>query len=127
MLPVALTCPLWWVARLTTRVLTSLAVVAALALGAGPASAAAPTSHPGVTSSVTAGSHPSAASSVRVVSGAGAAEEALPAWSLDAQPTLPEGLGAAATAALPVRLAGPDRRSLVDASSGRTPRGPPGR
>ncbi|GAA2186306.1 hypothetical protein [Micromonospora lupini] len=34
MLPVALTCPLWWVARWATRVLTSLAVIAALALGA---------------------------------------------------------------------------------------------
>ncbi|MEV7330489.1 hypothetical protein [Micromonospora sp. NPDC093244] len=46
MLPVALTCPLWWVARWATRVLTSLAVVAALALGAGasPASAGSPTS-----------------------------------------------------------------------------------
>ncbi|MFC4016529.1 hypothetical protein ACFOW4_00990 [Micromonospora sp. GCM10011542] len=39
--PVALTCPLWWVARWATRLLTSLAVLAALALGAG-ASAAAP-------------------------------------------------------------------------------------
>ncbi|MGV9212387.1 hypothetical protein ACTFTM_11055 [Micromonospora sp. RB23] len=37
--PVALTCPLWWVARWATRVLTSLAVLA-LALGAAPASAA---------------------------------------------------------------------------------------
>ncbi|WP_130400114.1 hypothetical protein [Micromonospora violae] len=45
MLPVAFTCPLWWVARWATRVLTSLAVVAALALGAGPATAA--TSTPG--------------------------------------------------------------------------------
>jgi hypothetical protein len=34
-LPVALTCPLWWVARWATRVLTSLAVLA-LALGAAP-------------------------------------------------------------------------------------------
>ncbi|RLP94487.1 hypothetical protein [Micromonospora sp. CV4] len=44
MLPVALTCPLWWVARWATRMLTSLAVVAALALGSGasPASAASP-------------------------------------------------------------------------------------
>ncbi|MBM0234905.1 hypothetical protein JNW91_25715 [Micromonospora sp. STR1_7] len=41
MLPVALTCPLWWVARWATRVLTSLAVVAALALGAGASPAAA--------------------------------------------------------------------------------------
>jgi len=35
-LPVALTCPLWWVARWATRVLTSLAVLA-LFLGAAPA------------------------------------------------------------------------------------------
>ncbi|MCX5070072.1 hypothetical protein OOJ91_29925 [Micromonospora lupini] len=34
MLPVALTCPLWWVARWATRVLTSFAVIAALAIGA---------------------------------------------------------------------------------------------
>ncbi|MFY1620525.1 hypothetical protein [Micromonospora sp. WMMD736] len=36
MLPVAFTCPLWWVARWATRVLTSLAVLS-LALGAAPA------------------------------------------------------------------------------------------
>ncbi|MFG1883702.1 hypothetical protein [Micromonospora sp. NPDC049102] len=36
MLPVALTCPLWWVACWTARVLTSLAVLS-LALGAAPA------------------------------------------------------------------------------------------
>ncbi|MEU7925639.1 hypothetical protein [Micromonospora sp. NPDC049107] len=36
MLPVALTCPLWWVARWAARVLTSLAVLS-LALGAAPA------------------------------------------------------------------------------------------
>ncbi|GAB3957544.1 hypothetical protein GCM10027614_73230 [Micromonospora vulcania] len=41
MLPVALTCPLWWVARWATRMLTSLAVVAALALGAGASPATA--------------------------------------------------------------------------------------
>ncbi|TDC64642.1 hypothetical protein E1258_07810 [Micromonospora sp. KC207] len=34
MLPVALTCPLWWVARWTARMLTSLAVVVAFSLGA---------------------------------------------------------------------------------------------
>ncbi|MGC4848828.1 hypothetical protein ACLQ3F_16425 [Micromonospora sp. DT15] len=52
MLPVAFTCPLWWVARWATRVLTSLAVVAALALGAGPATAATSTPGTGPTSSV---------------------------------------------------------------------------
>ncbi|MFC8849858.1 MULTISPECIES: hypothetical protein [unclassified Micromonospora] len=34
MLPVALTCPLWWVARWTARMLASLAVVVAFSLGA---------------------------------------------------------------------------------------------
>ncbi|WP_405095249.1 hypothetical protein [Micromonospora sp. NBC_01412] len=35
MLPVAPTCPLWWVARWTARMLTSLAVAVAFSLGAG--------------------------------------------------------------------------------------------
>ncbi|WP_446219582.1 hypothetical protein [Micromonospora sp. IBHARD004] len=34
MLPVALTCPMWWVARWTARMLASLAVVVACSLGA---------------------------------------------------------------------------------------------
>ncbi|MEV0158312.1 hypothetical protein AB0H57_32155 [Micromonospora sp. NPDC050686] len=34
MLPVALTCPLWWVARRTWRLLTSLALAVALSTGA---------------------------------------------------------------------------------------------
>ncbi|MGR6318374.1 hypothetical protein Q2K19_00930 [Micromonospora soli] len=34
MLPIALTCPLWWVARWTARMLASLAVVVACSLGA---------------------------------------------------------------------------------------------
>lgn len=34
MLPVALTCPAWWVARWTVRMLTSLALVIACSLGA---------------------------------------------------------------------------------------------
>ncbi|MEU2616379.1 hypothetical protein ABZ570_33185 [Micromonospora sp. NPDC007271] len=45
MLPIALTCPVWWVARWTARMLASLAVVVACSLGAatlplGPAAAA---------------------------------------------------------------------------------------
>lgn len=34
MIPVALTCPVWWVARWTVRMLTSLTVVVACSLGA---------------------------------------------------------------------------------------------
>ncbi|MET8231551.1 hypothetical protein ABZS77_12865 [Micromonospora sp. NPDC005298] len=57
MLPVAFTCPLWWVARWATRVLTSLAVVAALAFGAGasPASAAGHPTSAGTASAFTVG------------------------------------------------------------------------
>ncbi|MFJ1541455.1 hypothetical protein ACIODS_23155 [Micromonospora chalcea] len=49
MLPIALTCPVWWVARWTARMLASLAVVVAcsfgaatLPAGAAPAAAAGP-------------------------------------------------------------------------------------
>ncbi|MFE9692522.1 hypothetical protein [Micromonospora sp. NPDC005806] len=44
MLPIALTCPLWWVARWTARMLASLAVVVACSLGAAtlPVGGAAP-------------------------------------------------------------------------------------
>ncbi|WP_089016823.1 hypothetical protein [Micromonospora coriariae] len=86
--PVALTCPLWWVARWATRILTSLAVVAALAVGSGasPASAAPPAS------AVSSGS-----SSSGWVAPAGAAELATPVVvdhtaspiSLDAPPAAP--------------------------------------
>ncbi|MFU8849823.1 hypothetical protein ACNAW0_02360 [Micromonospora sp. SL1-18] len=66
MLPIALTCPLWWVARWTARMLASLAVVAACSLGAaalplGPAAtaqAAAPT--PAVDTSALRAGHLSA-------------------------------------------------------------------
>ncbi|MEU4640475.1 hypothetical protein [Micromonospora sp. NPDC023814] len=40
MLPVALTCPLWWVARWAARLLTGLAVAVAFAVGAGALPAA---------------------------------------------------------------------------------------
>ncbi|MCI4065205.1 hypothetical protein MRQ36_22620 [Micromonospora sp. R77] len=48
MLPVALTCPVWWVARWITRMLTSLAVAVACTLGATalPAQAAPPWTAP---------------------------------------------------------------------------------
>ncbi|MGK5739525.1 hypothetical protein [Micromonospora sp. URMC 103] len=51
MLPVALTCPLWWVARWAARLLTSLGLLGSLAL---PAAAAAPLGAPaaGVDTSV---------------------------------------------------------------------------
>ncbi|MFI6267244.1 hypothetical protein [Micromonospora sp. NPDC051006] len=39
---VALTCPLWWVARWAARLLTSLAVLGALSLGAPATDAPAP-------------------------------------------------------------------------------------
>ncbi|MEU7753815.1 hypothetical protein [Micromonospora sp. NPDC049171] len=115
MLPVAFTCPLWWVARWATRVLTSLAVVAALALGAGPASAAVPPSHP------------TAAPSVSAAPTAGVAEETFPTWSVDAPPALPGAQGAIATGLLPVCATRPDRLPLVDGLRSWPPRGPPAR
>ncbi|MEV0006418.1 hypothetical protein AB0H28_29625 [Micromonospora sp. NPDC050980] len=46
MLPIALTCPVWWVARWAARMLASLAVVVAFSLGTAtlPAGVAAPAS-----------------------------------------------------------------------------------
>ncbi|MET7705817.1 hypothetical protein [Micromonospora sp. NPDC005413] len=127
MLPIALTCPLWWVARWATRVLTSLAVVAALALGAGPASAATPTLSAGPSSVPTLSAVPTAAQSAQVAP-EGAAETSSRAWSVDSQPALPAGRGTVAAAGvLPVCAAGADRLPLVDAPSSRAPRAPPGR
>ncbi|MET8119554.1 hypothetical protein [Micromonospora sp. NPDC005189] len=127
MLPVAFTCPLWWVARWATRVLTSLAVVAALALGAGPASAATPTLSAGPSSVPTLSAVPTAAQSAQVAP-EGAVETSLPAWSVDSQPALPAGRGTVAAAGvLSVCGAGSDRLPLVDGPSGRAPRAPPGR
>ncbi|MDM4718281.1 hypothetical protein QTQ03_01275 [Micromonospora sp. WMMA1363] len=42
MLPVALTCPLWWVARWASRLLAGLALTAGLTVGVAPAHAAGP-------------------------------------------------------------------------------------
>ncbi|MEH1166240.1 hypothetical protein V6V47_12720 [Micromonospora sp. CPCC 205539] len=151
MLTVALTCPLWWVARWASRVLTSLAVVAALALGAGtspavavapPAPAAAPlpfTAAPlagqvVVPTAVTAG--PLAASCRPAsVSGAGrvapvVAEGSSPAWSADPQPVPVGGQGAVfAGSAGPLSGCGadPDRLPPADGPASRAPRAPPGR
>ncbi|MDG4780302.1 hypothetical protein O7614_11685 [Micromonospora sp. WMMD961] len=126
MLPVAFTCPLWWVARWATRVLTSLAVVAALALGAGPASAAVP---PPFALGALPASCPCtcAQEAVHEAQGAteGPVEEASAAWSVAAQPAPPE--AGVASGSLPVRTAGSDRLPLVHGPSGRAPRAPPGR
>ncbi|PYC75960.1 hypothetical protein C7C45_02300 [Micromonospora arborensis] len=144
MLPVALTCPLWWVARWATRVLTSLAVVAALALGAGAASAAVPTASavptpsaapapsavpfaPGALVTSCRPTSPEAAAHPAQVVRAGAGEASSPAGSVDSQPAPPGGLGTIATGVLPVCAAGSDRLPLVDGPHGWAPRGPPGR
>ncbi|WP_410821235.1 hypothetical protein [Micromonospora sp. 050-3] len=140
MLPVAFTCPLWWVARWATRVLTSLAVVAALALGAGPATAASSTPGPvptssAVSASVAAGS---LAASCWLAGAPGAArpapaippevtEEPVPTWSVDMPVALPGDQGTIASGVLSVRAAESDRLPLVDGPSGRASRAPPGR
>ncbi|MFI6237003.1 hypothetical protein ACIBD9_25865 [Micromonospora sp. NPDC050784] len=140
MLPVAFTCPLWWVARWATRVLTSLAVVAALALGAGPATAAASTPSPVPTPSAVpasvaavppaasyrhAGAHGAARPAAAIPPEA--AEESVPAWSVDTPVALPGDQGTVTAGPLPVRVAGSDRLPLVDGASGRASRAPPGR
>ncbi|WCN83468.1 hypothetical protein [Micromonospora sp. LH3U1] len=134
MLPVALTCPLWWVARWATRVLTSLAVAAALALGAGPATAVAPTLSavpsavpiPFAAGSLAASCRPTVAQgpaqSARAVPERAA--EKPPAWSVD---SLPGGQVTVATGVLPVCAPGPDPLPLVGGPSSRAPRAPPGR
>ncbi|MEU8391813.1 hypothetical protein [Micromonospora sp. NPDC048842] len=140
MLPVAFTCPLWWVARWATRVLTSLAVVAALALGAGPTTAVTPTPGPVPTSSavpasVAAGSlaasyrHCGAPTVARPAPAIPpeAAEEPVPTWSVDTPVALPGDQGTIAAGVLPVRAAESDRLPLVDGTSGRASRAPPGR
>ncbi|MEV4119893.1 hypothetical protein [Micromonospora sp. NPDC049645] len=141
MLPVAFTCPLWWVARWATRVLTSLAVVAALTLGAGPATAAAPapsaTSTPSAVPAFFVAAGPLAASS-RHTGAQGtarsapvippvAAERAAPAPSVDAPAALPADQGTVVAGVLPVGAVESDRLPLVDPASSQAPRGPPGR
>ncbi|MEU7921004.1 hypothetical protein [Micromonospora zamorensis] len=128
MLPVAITCPLWWVARWATRVLTSLAVVAALALGAGPTSAAVP---PPFALGALPASCPfsSSAGSAHATQAVpeGVVEESSAAWSDNAQPAPPDGQGVIPAGVLPVRAAGSDRLPLADGPSSRAPRAPPGR
>ncbi|MET7963350.1 hypothetical protein [Micromonospora zamorensis] len=128
MLPVAITCPLWWVARWATRVLTSLAVVAALALGAGPTSAAVPPPFAlgALPASCPFSSSAGAAHAAQTVP-EGVVEASSAAWSDEAQPALPDGQGVIPTGVLPVRAAGSDRLPLADCPSSRAPRAPPGR
>ncbi|PWR11080.1 hypothetical protein DKT68_07020 [Micromonospora acroterricola] len=147
MLPVALTCPLWWVARWAARVLTSLAVVAALALGAGmsPASAAAPEASGAAPSPFTAASAASSAApgsltlSSAVVPGTGHAAPGVTeaatghvaaVASVDPQPARAAGPGAVLAAPTAVTLArGADAERLprTDARPSRATRAPPGR
>ncbi|MEO3773186.1 hypothetical protein [Micromonospora sp. B9E7] len=128
MLPVAFTCPLWWVARWATRVLTSLAVVAALALGAGPASAAVPT--PFALSALPA-TCPSTSAQEAVHEARTATEspveESSATWSVDARPAPPDDQATVTSGPLPVRAAGADRLPLAHDPSSRAPRAPPGR
>ncbi|WP_088990541.1 hypothetical protein [Micromonospora chokoriensis] len=126
MLPVAITCPLWWVARWATRVLTSLAVVAALALGAGPASAAVPA--PFALGSLPAAC-PSTCAQVAMHEARATTEQPVeassPAWSVDPQPTPPGDQVTLAAGSL--RAAGSEQLPLGHAPSSRAPRAPPGR
>ncbi|WP_431896817.1 hypothetical protein [Micromonospora haikouensis] len=74
MLPVALTCPLWWVARWTARTLTTLAVVVAFSLGA--ASLPPGTMLPAGVDPGQAGSGPAVAAASASVAGPAAVAEA---------------------------------------------------
>ncbi|MEU4398973.1 hypothetical protein [Micromonospora orduensis] len=148
MLPVALTCPLWWVARWATRVLTSLAVVAALALGAGtsPASAGSPTSAgaasafttagpiirpasvaPGLTAGTSTPSGPAGAVTV----GRGPSDDADRHTSTRSADPQPARLAAAvlpATAGVTrAREAGSEQRPRAHGPASRVPRAPPSR
>ncbi|MFF3855044.1 hypothetical protein [Micromonospora sp. NPDC002575] len=108
MLPVALTCPLWWVARWTARMLAALAVVVAFSLGTaslplgamatggvepGPATAA--TAVAGSAADESAG----AAVSVSVAGATAAADAAGPLPPADAPPPAEAGPPPAATPA----------------------------
>ncbi|MFD6565595.1 hypothetical protein [Micromonospora profundi] len=143
MLPVALTCPLWWVARWSTRLLTSFAVAAAaLALGTGPQSAAAAGSPPPAASAtVGVGSSASSSLTVAPVLRLGqqtsvaaepaptftAADEAAKVRSTDPVPPSGEVAVPAATAvSLPARPA-TDPLPSADEPTRPGPRAPPGR
>ncbi|MEU8420731.1 hypothetical protein AB0C15_07625 [Micromonospora sp. NPDC048835] len=127
-------------ARWATRVLTSLAVVAALALGAGPATAAGSMPSPlstfgAVPAAVVAGPleascrHAEAPGVARSASAIPpeATEESVPAWSVGTPVALPGDEGTVVAGVLPVRAAGSEPLPLLDRASGRAPRAPPGR
>ncbi|WBB69900.1 hypothetical protein [Micromonospora sp. WMMD812] len=137
MLPVALTCPLWWVARWATRLLTSLAVAGALTLGAAtaPAASAAPEAPP-----VTVGGRPSTpggplpCASVELARTAGPGTAVPPHAPADARPgvvhaqvdALPGGLPAVAAAPAPASaVAAQQRAPHAPAPAVRAPRAPP--
>ncbi|MBQ1046327.1 MULTISPECIES: hypothetical protein [unclassified Micromonospora] len=61
MLPIALTCPIWWVARWTARMLASLAVVVACSFGAATLPAGAAPAAPAVVAGPAYASTPAAA------------------------------------------------------------------
>ncbi|WP_410812036.1 hypothetical protein [Micromonospora sp. 067-2] len=148
MLPVALTCPLWWVARWATRVLTSLAVVAALALGAGtsPAGLPTPAAITSGSSAVTAGSSTFTAGPSTFTAGPttstcravpvdglvhpaadeGAAGQAGPTRSTDGQAT-PPGAQAVRAGTEPAHAVDSDRLPRSDGPVSRASRAPPGR
>ncbi|MBQ0901435.1 hypothetical protein [Micromonospora sp. U21] len=129
--PVALTCPLWWVARWATRILTSLAVVAALALGSGASTAPPAAAGPLPTSALSSGSPSSG-----WVAPAGAADLAAPVAvdhtappiSPDAHPAAP-----AVEAAVPAEAGasavgtGPRRSPRTADPATRASRAPPRR
>ncbi|SIN42148.1 hypothetical protein [Micromonospora cremea] len=137
MLPAALTCPLWWVARWAARVLASFAVVAALALGAGqaPASAASSVAPAAAPSAFTPGPLAPSCRSAAVddaehATAEWAAETASTEWSADPQPVPPGVLTvvpAAPTGATRVRDAGADPLPRTDGRASRAPRAPPAR
>ncbi|MFI6159326.1 hypothetical protein ACIA59_05205 [Micromonospora haikouensis] len=99
MLPVALTCPLWWVARWTARTLTTLAVVVAFSLGA--ASLPPGTMLPAGVDPGQAGSGPAVAAASASVAGPAAVAEARTVAASAATGSIAAGSTAAAGAAGP--------------------------
>ncbi|MFF4878535.1 hypothetical protein [Micromonospora sp. NPDC000668] len=130
MLSVALTCPLWWVARWATRVLTSLAVVAALALGAGTSPASAYGLSAFSPGSVAPSGRPAPMDDTvhtTPIAAEEAAEQPSPTRSSDGQAAPLGGEAAVPADAAPVLAAGADRLPRADGPASRAPRAPPGR
>ncbi|MER7459735.1 hypothetical protein [Micromonospora sp. NPDC126480] len=87
MLPVALTCPLWWVARWASRLLAGLALTAGLTVGvAGPAHSAEAAGATGAMIAVAPGNAP-AWLSTDGATGAGGAENAYARSTVDDGPS----------------------------------------